>query len=147
MAVAKDGMFANLGPALLRLRKLRGKSQAEVAQDALTGKSQLSKYETGKELPKLDSLERVLAVLDVGHVEFFYSLFLLDRGKDQGPAAPYVSPAPPHGRRCGEPTGKGSFRGRHRDLRTAHEPSSRPAPADRPGDEPAGRDTRGEGMR
>lgn len=85
MAVAKGSMFANLGPALLRLRKLYGKSQAQVAQDALTGKSQLSKYETGKELPKLDSLERVLAALDVSSLEFFYTLHLMDGDADSPP--------------------------------------------------------------
>ena len=38
-----------------------------MARLAGIGKSQLSKYESGKELPKLDSLEKVLLVLNVGH--------------------------------------------------------------------------------
>jgi transcriptional regulator with XRE-family HTH domain len=71
-------MFANLGRTLSLLRELRGKSQARVAREAGIGKSQLSKYENGKELPKLDSLEKVLNALDVGHFEFFYTLYLLD---------------------------------------------------------------------
>ena len=73
------GMFGNLGRTLSLLRELRGKSQAWVAREAGIGKSQLSKYENGKELPKLDSLEKVLNVLEVGHFEFFYTLYLLDR--------------------------------------------------------------------
>lgn len=73
------GMFINLGRTLSLLRELRGKSQANVAKEAGIGKSQLSKYENGKELPKLDSLEKVLKVLDVGHFEFFYTLYLVDR--------------------------------------------------------------------
>src|SRR5215210_8543744 len=73
------GMFANLGRTLSLLRELRGKSQAWVAREAGVGKSQLSKYENGKELPKLDSLEKVLLVLEVGHFEFFYTLYLVDR--------------------------------------------------------------------
>jgi transcriptional regulator with XRE-family HTH domain len=73
------GMFANLGRTLSLLRELRGKSQARVAREAGIGKSQLSKYENGKELPKLDSLEKVLSVLDVGHFEFFYTLYLVDQ--------------------------------------------------------------------
>jgi transcriptional regulator with XRE-family HTH domain len=73
------GMFVNLGRTLSLLRELRGKSQAQVAREAGIGKSQLSKYENGKELPKLDSLEKVLAVLDVGHFEFFYTLYLVDQ--------------------------------------------------------------------
>ncbi len=72
-------MFTNLGRTLSLLRELRGKSQARVAREAGIGKSQLSKYENGKELPKLDSLEKVLIVLEVGHFEFFYTLYLVDR--------------------------------------------------------------------
>ena len=86
-------MFVNLGRTLGLLRELRGKSQALVAREAGIGKSQLSKYENGKELPKLDSLEKVLNVLEVGHFEFFYTLYLVDRraadlnrGKEKGAA-------------------------------------------------------------
>lgn len=90
------GMFVNLGRTLSLLRELRGRSQAWVAREAGIGKSQLSKYENGKELPKLDSLEKVLLVLEVGHFEFFYTLYLVDRraadlnrgaGKEQGTKA------------------------------------------------------------
>jgi transcriptional regulator with XRE-family HTH domain len=73
------GMFVNLGRTLSLLRELRGKSQACVAREAGIGKSQLSKYENGKELPKLDSLEKVLRTLEVGHFEFFYTLYMVDR--------------------------------------------------------------------
>ena len=76
------GMFANLGKALSRLRELRGVSQAAVARSAGIGKSQLSKYESDKEMPKLDSLEKILLVLNVGHFEFFRMLALLDRGEE-----------------------------------------------------------------
>jgi transcriptional regulator with XRE-family HTH domain len=72
-------MFANLGRTLSLLRELRGKSQARVAREAGIGKSQLSKYENGKELPKLDSLEKVLIALKVSYFEFFYTLHLVDR--------------------------------------------------------------------
>jgi len=72
-------MFANLGRTLSLLRELRGKSQARVAREAGIGKSQLSKYENGKELPKLDSLEKVLNALKVGYFEFYYTLHLVDR--------------------------------------------------------------------
>ena len=72
-------MFDNLGRALYLIRDLRGKSQAEVAREAGIGKSQLSKYEGGRELPKLESLRKVLTVLDVGPLEFFYTMCLLDR--------------------------------------------------------------------
>ncbi|HEX3528309.1 MAG TPA: helix-turn-helix domain-containing protein [Thermoanaerobaculia bacterium] len=83
MAIIKSGMFVNLGPALRRARELRGTSQAEVARRAGIGKSQLSKYEQGKELPKLESLERVLAALGFGSLDFFYALHLMDREADR----------------------------------------------------------------
>jgi transcriptional regulator with XRE-family HTH domain len=72
-------MFDNVGPTLSLLRSLRGKSQADMADNAGIGKSQLSKYENSHELPKLDSLEKVLTVLGVPYLEFFYALNLMDR--------------------------------------------------------------------
>ena len=71
-------MFENLGKALGLVRELRGMTQVETARAAGTGKSQLSKYEKSKELPKLDSLEKILQVLDVGYFEFFCTLRLVD---------------------------------------------------------------------
>ena len=95
-------MFTNLGRTLGLLRELRGKSQARVAREAGIGKSQLSKYENGKELPKLDSLEKVLIALKVSYFEFFYTLHLVDRraselepagNGDGGEAAPLTLPS------------------------------------------------------
>lgn len=87
--------FANLGRTLFLLRDLRKKSQAEVARSAGIGKSQLSKYENGKELPKLDSLERVLVALGIGYMEFFQTLALIDRkaqmlGQEQAATEPIL---------------------------------------------------------
>ncbi|HEX3530240.1 MAG TPA: helix-turn-helix transcriptional regulator [Thermoanaerobaculia bacterium] len=76
------GMFANLGLALARIRERRGVSQTKIARLAGIGKSQLSKYENGKELPKLDSLEKILLVLSVGHFEFFRMIALLDQEEE-----------------------------------------------------------------
>jgi len=72
-------MFDNVGLAISLLRELRGKSQARLSKEAGIGKSQLSKYENGKELPKLDSLEKVLNALKVGYYEFFYTMHMVDR--------------------------------------------------------------------
>ena len=72
------GMFANLGRTLSLLRELRGRSQTRVAREARIGKSQLSKYENGKELPKFETLEKILQVLKVDMFEFFYTLYLVD---------------------------------------------------------------------
>jgi transcriptional regulator with XRE-family HTH domain len=94
-------VFANLGKTLSLLRDLRGLSQATLARKARIGKSQLSKYESGKDLPRLDSLQRVLGGLEVGYFELFYTLQLVDRrseslGRDMT-ALDEVS-APPLGR-------------------------------------------------
>ena len=90
-------MFTNLGRTLSLLRELRGKSQARVAREAGIGKSQLSKYENGKELPKLDSLEKVLIALKVSYFEFFYTLYLVDRrASDLEPAADGTGGEAPH---------------------------------------------------
>ena len=100
-------MFANLGRTLSLLRELRGKSQARVAREAGIGKSQLSKYENGKELPKLDSLEKVLNALQVGYFEFYYTLHLVDRrAADLGRAeerAAAAHPAAQAGLASGDP--------------------------------------------
>jgi transcriptional regulator with XRE-family HTH domain len=71
-------MFDNLGRALYLIRDLRGKSQAAVAQEAGIGKSQLSRYEKGKELPKLESLRKILEVLKIGPFELFHAMHLID---------------------------------------------------------------------
>jgi len=73
-------MFQNLGRTLILLRERTGKSQAAIARKAGIGKSQLSKYEKGTELPKLDSLERALIALGVGYFDFFRALDVVDRG-------------------------------------------------------------------
>lgn len=71
-------MFGNLGRTLALLREMRGYSQLALSRQARIGKSQLSKYENGRELPKLETLERVLSVLDVQPISFFYTVAMLD---------------------------------------------------------------------
>lgn len=72
-------MFSRVGLALKVLRELSGTSQAALARKAKIGKSQLSKYENGRELPKLDSLEKLLEALNVRPVVLFYLTDFLDR--------------------------------------------------------------------
>jgi len=71
-------MFDNLGKALILIREIRGKSAAQICREAGIGKSQLSKYENGKEFPKFESLKRVLDALEIGAFEFFYTMHLID---------------------------------------------------------------------
>jgi transcriptional regulator with XRE-family HTH domain len=90
-------MFGHLGLTIMVLRGLRRKTQAQVAREAGIGKSQLSKYENGKELPKLDSLAKILTVLDVTPLGLFYLQDLLDRrGKavDGGRASGEINISP-----------------------------------------------------
>jgi transcriptional regulator with XRE-family HTH domain len=79
MAQQAGSMFARLGPALVLLRELVGKPQRGVAREAGLGASQLSLSETGSELPKLGSLEKVLTALGVGPLALFATLDLVDR--------------------------------------------------------------------
>jgi len=72
-------MFRNLGPALRLMREERGLSQSALARAAGIGKSQLSKYESGRERPKLDSLEKLLTVLAIRVADFFAVVSLIDR--------------------------------------------------------------------
>ena len=72
------GLGPNVGRALTLVREFRGLSQAELARQAGVGKSQLSKYQSGRELPKLDSLSRLLTALRIGFLELFYIVRLLD---------------------------------------------------------------------
>lgn len=84
----RASLFRNLGLALKVLRELRGINQANLARQAGLGKSQLSKYENGKELPKLDSLERALNALGTDPLALFYLVHLLDRTEaDEWPEA------------------------------------------------------------
>lgn len=72
-------MFESLGLTLRVFRELSGCSQAEIARKAQIGKSQLSKYENGKELPRLESLGKVIAVLGTTPLMVFYVSSVLDR--------------------------------------------------------------------
>ena len=68
----------NFGKTLTLLRELRGLRQAEVARAAGQGKSQISKYENGKELPKLGTLMKVLESMGYTYSDFFSTQALID---------------------------------------------------------------------
>lgn len=90
----RGGMFADLGRTLRDLREAAGLSQAELARKAGMGKSQISKYEGGKELPKLESLERLLAVLGTDPLTLFYTAHLLRHRAEISPIAVLVTTTP-----------------------------------------------------
>ena len=86
-------MWQNLGTTLALIRALRGQSQTAVAKAARVGKGQLSKYEHGIELPRLDSLSRVLEALGVGYQQFFSTMSLVDRESASTATSPGGHPA------------------------------------------------------
>ena len=90
----RGGMFAELGNTLRALRESRGFSQAELARRAGMGKSQVSKYERGKELPQLGSLERLLDALGAEPLTLFYTAHLLQHRAEISPAAILVTATP-----------------------------------------------------
>jgi transcriptional regulator with XRE-family HTH domain len=76
--------FQNIGTALAIVRRKLGLSQAEFAQGCGIGRAQLSRYEAGRELMKLQTLEKMLGQLAVEPEEFFRLVRTLD-----------ISPPPP----------------------------------------------------
>lgn len=57
-------IFQGLGRALRWLRDRQGKRQYQVADAAGITKAMLSAYETGKQKPSLETLEKILAALE-----------------------------------------------------------------------------------
>jgi transcriptional regulator with XRE-family HTH domain len=57
-------IFQGLGRALRWLRERQTKRQYQVADTAGITKAMLSAYETGKQKPSLDTLEKILSALD-----------------------------------------------------------------------------------
>ena len=57
-------IFQGLGRALRWLRDRQAKRQYQVAEAAGITKAMLSAYETGKQKPSLDTLEKILAALE-----------------------------------------------------------------------------------
>jgi transcriptional regulator with XRE-family HTH domain len=75
--------FKNIGKALAILRQQRGLSQAQLADRCGIGRPQVSRYEAGKELMKLDTLEKILSTLAVEPDDFFR--FLRSFDESHGP--------------------------------------------------------------
>jgi transcriptional regulator with XRE-family HTH domain len=71
--------FRQLGLALQVVRHKSGLSLEQIRKRAGIGKSQMSKYENGKESPKLETLARILDTLEVEPIWFFYLMHQLSR--------------------------------------------------------------------
>ncbi|HEV3459638.1 MAG TPA: helix-turn-helix transcriptional regulator [Thermoanaerobaculia bacterium] len=70
--------FRDIGKALAILRQQKGLSQAELAFRTGMGRPQVSRYESGRELMKLETLEKILATLSVEPEDFFRFLRSFD---------------------------------------------------------------------
>ena len=90
----RSGMFAELGKTLRALRESRGFSQAELARRAGLGKSQVSRYERGKELPQLVSLEKLLGALGAEPLTLFYTAHLLQHRAEISPLGMMITTTP-----------------------------------------------------
>jgi transcriptional regulator with XRE-family HTH domain len=92
------GMFGSLGPTLILLRTKRGLTQSQLARKAGVGKSSLSKYEKGKEFPKLPSLEKILDALAISRTGFFNAMEVLERVAEPAASEEHrLPPFPPTG--------------------------------------------------
>ncbi|HEY6321895.1 MAG TPA: helix-turn-helix transcriptional regulator [Thermoanaerobaculia bacterium] len=70
--------FRDIGKALALVRQQRGLTQARLAARCGMSRPQVSRYESGKELMKLETLEKILRTLTVEPDEFFHFLRSLD---------------------------------------------------------------------
>jgi transcriptional regulator with XRE-family HTH domain len=64
-------VFRQVGLAIRLARGRAGLTLTVLAERAAVGKSQLSKYEKGKELPKFESLARIINALGTDALTFF----------------------------------------------------------------------------
>jgi transcriptional regulator with XRE-family HTH domain len=74
-----ESALRNLGVTLVLLRRFADKNQEEVARAAGIGQPQLSAYEAGRKFPRIETLERVLGVLGVTPLGFFFAMDRVDR--------------------------------------------------------------------
>jgi transcriptional regulator with XRE-family HTH domain len=72
-----------LGHALRWLRDRRGRKQYQVAEDAGITKGMLSAYETGRQRPSLDTLEKILSTLGCDLNDLHNAIQIIN-GKPEG---------------------------------------------------------------
>lgn len=77
--------FEGLGKALRWLREKQNKRQYQVAEAAGITKAMLSAYETGKQKPSLETLEKILDALELGLPELSVTLDLVNERRVPGP--------------------------------------------------------------
>ncbi len=75
------GAFQNLGQALRWLRTRQNRKQYQIAEAAGITKAMLSAYETGKQKPSLETLEKILDALGKNLADLHHSLHLHQGGR------------------------------------------------------------------
>jgi transcriptional regulator with XRE-family HTH domain len=75
--------FEGLGKALRWLRARQDKRQYQVAEAAGVTKAMLSAYETGKQKPSLETLEKILDGLGVSLGDLHHALLIVNGRADQ----------------------------------------------------------------
>lgn len=94
-------IFQGLGRALRWLRDRQGKRQYQVADAAGITKAMLSAYETGKQKPSLETLEKILAALECDLNDLHNSLQIVNERpeairRQSGPQTGWSSFRPAH---------------------------------------------------
>jgi transcriptional regulator with XRE-family HTH domain len=77
---APGKLFRHFGLCLRTFRVLSGHTGGEIARRANITASQFSKFELGRELPRLSTFERILMSLELSPLTFFNGLAALERG-------------------------------------------------------------------
>jgi transcriptional regulator with XRE-family HTH domain len=154
-------IFHGLGRALRWLRDRQGKRQYQVADSAGITKAMLSAYETGKQKPSLDTLEKILVALECDLNDLHNSLQIVNERPEairrSGGQREGVWPGPRDVHRDGEGASPNVYnilginrplppveeqalnemlQGFHKLVRYLHDSISPPAD-DEPGEEPA----------
>jgi len=81
-----------LGPALRWLRDRRGRKQYQIAGEAGITKGMLSAYETGRQRPSLETLDKILATLGCDLNDLHNALQIIN-GRPTVPVRPAPRPA------------------------------------------------------
>jgi transcriptional regulator with XRE-family HTH domain len=85
-------VFEGLGKALRWLRAKQDRRQYQVAEDAGITKAMLSAYETGKQKPSLETLDKILDALGCDLADLHDALLVVNDRRGGDPAAHRLHP-------------------------------------------------------
>jgi transcriptional regulator with XRE-family HTH domain len=87
--VVRTSVLTGLGPALRWMRERRGRKQYQVAAAAGITKGMLSAYETGRQRPSLETLDKILDTLECDLNDLHNALQIVN-----GRPASFIRPQP-----------------------------------------------------